>query len=165
MVEPSSKHGKKSLARDWYHRSMKTQSSQVFSLRGGKCQCLLDQAATAHTALLLSNIFYVLVLFLLYFYCLLNSFFQLCSVWSTAKGKQFCPEEHSGNIILTRRELVPLQHLMWHPNLGCKSAYEDFNLVTTKNTNSLHRRLRTSKKSLSDTVIAQEFWTGCRILS
>lgn len=33
----------------------------------GECQCLLDQAVTAHTALFLSDIFYVLVLFLLYF--------------------------------------------------------------------------------------------------
>lgn len=33
----------------------------------GECQCLLDQAVTAHAALFLSDIFYVLVLFLLYF--------------------------------------------------------------------------------------------------
>lgn len=38
----------------------------------GECQCGLDQAVTAHTALFPSDIFYVLVLFLLYFYCLLT---------------------------------------------------------------------------------------------
>lgn len=41
----------------------------------GECQCVLDQVVTAHTARLLSDIFYVLVLFLLYFYCLLNRLF------------------------------------------------------------------------------------------
>lgn len=46
----------------------------------GECQCGLDKAVTAHTALLPSDIFYVLVLFLLYFYCLLNGFFWLCFV-------------------------------------------------------------------------------------
>lgn len=46
----------------------------------GECQCSLDKAVTAHTALLPGDIFYVLVLFILYFYCLLNGFFWLCFV-------------------------------------------------------------------------------------
>lgn len=46
----------------------------------GECECGLDQTVTAHTALLPSDIFYVLVLFLLYFDCLLNGFFWLCFV-------------------------------------------------------------------------------------
>lgn len=46
----------------------------------GECQCGLDKAVTAHTALLPSDIFYVLVLFIFYFYCLLNGFFWLCFV-------------------------------------------------------------------------------------
>lgn len=72
----------------------------------GECQCVWDQVVTVHTALLLSDIFYVLVLFLLYFYCLLNRLFWLCFVWSSVKEK-FWPEKHSENIAPMRKELVP----------------------------------------------------------
>lgn len=60
----------------------------------GECQCGLDKDVTAHTALLPSDIFYVLVPFILYFYCLLNDFFWLCFVWTSVQRKQFCSEKH-----------------------------------------------------------------------
>lgn len=63
----------------------------------GECQCGLDKAVTAHTALLPSDIFYVLVLFIFYFYCLLNGFFWLCFVWTSVQRKQFCSEKHFAN--------------------------------------------------------------------
>lgn len=63
----------------------------------GECQCGLDQVVRAHSALLPSDIFYVLVLFLLYFYGLLNSFFWLCFVWSSLQIKQFCSEKDFEN--------------------------------------------------------------------
>lgn len=88
----------KSLARVWCHRGRKIQSSCILSLL---CMCGGNVNAVwirlLHTALLPGDIFYVLVLFILYFYCLLNGFFWLCFVWSSVQRKQFCSEKHFAN--------------------------------------------------------------------
>lgn len=87
------------------------QSSQVLSLQcmcGGNVSAFWIRLLQRTLLSFLVTFFMYLFFFFYIFYCLLNSFFQLCFMWSSAKGKQLCPEEHSENITLTKRELVPL---------------------------------------------------------